>query len=287
MQITLLGGSGFIGRHLAAHLRGRGDTVVTGSLRAGTAPAAAQLCAGSDAVVNLAGAEVARRWTTAHKAEIRSSRVDRTRELMAELEKLPEATRPKAYVVSSAIGYYGTSETATFTEEDGPGADFLAEVCVALEHEAERARSLGMRLAILRIGIVLGADGGTLKALLPLYKLGLGGPIASGRQWISWIHIADQVGLFTAAIDGASGIINSTAPQPVRNAVFAKALGRALNRPAILPTPAFAIRLAFGEGATIVTEGQKVLPARTQELGYEFVYPTLEGALESALRQTE
>ena len=283
MQVTLLGGSGFIGRHLADDLRRRGDIVLTGSLRAGTAAAAAQLCAGSDAVVNLAGAEVAKRWTRAHKAEIRSSRVDRTRELIAELAKLPEAERPKAYVVSSAIGYYGTSETATFTKESGPGTDFLAEVCVALEHEAERAREVGMRVAVLRIGIVLGADGGTLKALLPLYKLGLGGPIASGRQWISWIHIADQVGLFVAALDGAAGVLNGTAPNPVTNAVFAKALGRALHRPAILPTPAFAIQMAFGEGATIVTEGQRVLPMRAQELGYVFQYPTLDEALRSAV----
>ncbi len=250
------------------------------------APAAAQLCAGSDAVVNLAGAEVAKRWTSDHKAEIRSSRVDRTRELIAELAKLPEAVRTRIYVASSAIGYYGTSETATFTEENGPDTNFLAEVCVALEREAERALNLGMRLAILRIGIVLGADGGTLKALLPLYRLGLGGPIASGRQWTSWIHIADQVGLFTAAIDGADGVLNGTAPNPVRNADFAKALGRAVHRPAILPTPAFAIRLAFGQGATIVTEGQRVLPTRTQELGYKFQYPTLQAALESAVRQT-
>lgn len=250
------------------------------------APAAAQLCAGSEAVVNLAGAEVARRWTSAHKSEIRSSRVDRTRELIAELRELPEVSRPKVYVASSAIGYYGTSETSTFTEKDAPGRDFLAEACVALEKEAECVLDLGMRLAILRIGIVLGAEGGTLKALLPLYKFGLGGPIASGRQWISWIHIADQVGLFTSAVDGAAGVLNCTAPNPVRNAVFAKALGRAIHRPAILPTPSFAIRLAFGEGATIVTEGQKVLPARAQELGYKFQYPTLEKALESAVRQT-
>ena len=283
MQVTLLGGSGFIGRHLADYLRRRGDTVLTGSLRAGTAAVAARLCAGSYAVINLAGAAVAKRWTRAHMAEIRSSRVDRTRELIMELAKLPAADRPKAYVVSSAIGYYGTSETVTFTEESGPGTDFLAEVCVALEHEAERTRELGMRVAILRIGIVLGADGGTLKALLPLYKLGLGGPIASGRQWISWIHIADQVGLFVAAMDGISGIVNSTAPNPVTNAVFAKALGCALGRPAVLPTPAFAIRMAFDEGAVIVTEGQRVLPMRAQQLGYVFQYPTPDDALRSAV----
>lgn len=153
MQITLLGASGFIGRHLAAHLRRRGDTVLTGSLRPGTAQAAAQLCAGSDVVVNLAGAEVAKRWTPAHKAEIRGSRVDRTRELIAELGKLPETARPQAYVVSSAIGYYGTSETATFTEGNGPGDNFLAETCVALEHEAERVRSRGCDLRFCASGL--------------------------------------------------------------------------------------------------------------------------------------
>ncbi len=141
-----------------------------------------------------------------------------------------------------------------------------------------------MRLAILRIGIVLGADGGALQAMLPLYKLGLGGRIGSGRQWTSWIHLADQVGLFAAAIDGAGGVLNSTAPNPVTNAVFAKALGRALHRPAMLPAPAFAIRLAFGDGAMIVTEGQRVLPVRAQELGYVFQYPDLDAALESAVR---
>ena len=286
MQITLLGGSGFIGRHLAAHLSRRGDTVLTGSLRGGTVAAAAQLCAGSEAVVNLAGAAVARRWTDAHKEEIRRSRVDRTRELIAELAKMAGGARPRVYVVASAVGYYGTSESATFTEESGPGKDFLAGVCVALEQEAARARELGMRVAVVRIGIVLGADGGTLKALLPLYRLGLGGPIASGRQWTSWIHIADQVGLLTAAIDGAWGVLNGTAPNPVTNAVFARELGRALHRPAILPTPAAAVRLVLGEGAMIVTEGQRVLPVRTEQIGYKFQYPDLEGALASAVRLT-
>ncbi len=284
MRIAVLGASGFIGRHLVPYLRGRGDTVVTGSLRTGTVAAAAQLCAGSEVVVNLAGAAIATRWTSASKAEFRSSRVDRTRELISELGRLPEAMRPKAYVVSSAIGYYGTSETETFTEESSAGKSFLSEVCVALEGEAEQVRGMGMRLTRLRIGVVLGADGGMLKALLPIYRLGLGGAIAGGRQWVSWIHLADQVRLFAAAIDGAEGVLNGTAPEPVRNAAFARALGKALHRPALLPIPRFAVELALGEGAPIVTEGQKVLPVRTQELGFRFRYPELAGALESALR---
>ena len=283
MKVTVLGASGFIGQHLLASLRGRGDEVVTGSLRAGTAAAAARLCAGSDAVVNLAGAAVAQRWTRAHKEEFRRSRVDRTRELVEELAKLPAAERPRAYVVSSAIGYYGTSETATFTEESGPGSGYLAEICVALEREAGRVRELGMRLAVLRIGVVLGAEGGMLKALMPVYRLGLGGPVATGRQWISWIHVMDQVRLFVAAIDGLEGVLNGTAPEPVTNAVFAKALGRAMHRPALLATPGFAMTLALGEGATIVTEGQRVMPRRTQEMGFAFQYPRLGEALAAAV----
>ncbi len=205
MRVALLGASGFLGQRLIAALRGRGDAVVTGSVRAGTVPAAARRCAGAEVVVNLAGAAVAQRWTAATKAEMRGSRVDRTRELVAELAKLSPGERPRAYVVSSAIGYYGTSESQTFTEESGPGSDFLAEICVALEREAERMRELGMRLAVLRIGVVLGAEGGMLKALMPVYRMGLGGPVASGRQWVSWIHVEDQVELFLKAIDGAEG----------------------------------------------------------------------------------
>jgi uncharacterized protein (TIGR01777 family) len=283
MRITILGASGFIGSRLAAHLRARGDDIVAAKLRDPGAAAAA--CAGSEVVVNLAGAPVAgAKWTAAYKEEIRRSRVDVPRALIAELGRLPEEQRPKAYVSASAVGYYGTSLTASFTEDSLPGTDFLADVCVAWEREAFRARELGMRVAVVRTGIVLGAEGGALKPLLPIFKLGGGGPIGSGKQWYSWIHIDDQVGIYTRAIDDLEGILNATAPAPVTNAAFTAALAAALHRPAFLPTPVFALRLLFGEGALMLTEGQRVLPARTESLGYVFTYPEIGAAMRDAVR---
>jgi uncharacterized protein len=281
LKITILGASGFIGRHLTAHLRKRGDTVIEGRLREATS--AAKECEGSDVVVNLAGAPAAARWTAAYKDEIRRSRVDVPRALIEMLGRLPGGTRPKAYISASAVGYYGTSLTATFTEDSAPGNDFLADVCVGWEREATRATAYGMRVAVLRTGIVLGPDGGALKPLMPMFKLGLGGRFASGKQWTSWIHIDDQVGIYTAAIDGAGGILNATAPDPVTNANFTNALAAALHRPAFLSTPAFALKLVFGEGALMMIEGQRVLPVRTREVGYTFKYPHIDAAMENAV----
>jgi uncharacterized protein (TIGR01777 family) len=281
MQVTILGASGFIGRHLAAYLRKRGDTVVEAKLR--EASAAAKACAGSDVVVNLAGAPVAARWTPAYKEEILRSRIDVPRALIAQLGLLPDESRPKAYVSASAVGYYGTSLTATFTEESPAGTGLLAEACVGWEREAMHAADHGMRVALVRTGIVLGPDGGALKPLLPIFKLGGGGPIASGKQWYSWIHIDDQIGIYALAIDGADGVMNATAPDPVTNAAFTHALAKALHRPAFIPTPEFVFQLMFGEGAMMVTEGQKVLPIRTRELGYAFKYPHIDAAMEDAV----
>jgi uncharacterized protein (TIGR01777 family) len=278
MRVTVVGASGFIGRHVCAALRARGDEVVEASLR--DVDAAGQACEGSDAIVQLAGAPVTTRWTAQAKDEIRSSRVDATRALVDRLAQL--RARPKVYVSASAVGYYGASETATFTESSLPGNDFLAEVCVAWEREALRAEELGMRVARIRTGIVLGADGGALARLLPIFKLGLGGVIASGRQWNSWIHIDDVVGIYLLAIDRAEGVLNATAPEPVRNVDFTWALASAVYRPAFLPVPAFALRAIFGEGASILTTGQRILPERTLSLGYEFHYPRIGPALTSA-----
>jgi len=277
MRVTVVGASGFIGRHVSAALRARGDEVVEASLR--NADAAGQACEGSDALVQLAGAPVTTRWTAAAKDEIRRSRVDATRALVDALAQL--RTRPKVYVSASAVGYYGASETATFTESGPPGDDFLAEVCVGWEREASRAGELGMRVACIRTGIVLGPDGGALARLLPIFKLGLGGVIGSGRQWNSWIHIDDVVGIYLLAIDRAEGPLNATAPEPVRNVDFTRALASALHRPAFLPVPAFALASIFGEGASFLTTGQRVLPERTLSLGYKFHYPQLAGALSS------
>jgi uncharacterized protein (TIGR01777 family) len=277
MRVTVVGASGFIGRHLSAALRARGDEVVDASLR--NVYAAGHACEGSDAIVQLAGAPVTTQWTAAAKNEIRRSRVDATRALVDRLAQV--RARPKVYVSASAVGYYGASETATFTESSPPGNDFLAEVCVGWEREAARAEEVGMRVACIRTGIVLGPDGGALARLLPIFKLGLGGVIASGMQWNSWIHIDDVVGIYLLAIDRAEGPLNATAPEPVRNVDFTRALASTLHRPAFLPVPAFALRIIFGEGASILTTGQRVLPERTLSLGYKFHYPQLASALSS------
>ena len=275
MNVTILGASGFIGKHLAAALTARGDRVTTASLR--DPSVAAATAREADVVVNLAGEPVAQRWSASVKEKIRSSRVEGPHAFLDALGALER--RPAAYVSASAIGYYGTSESATFDESSAPGSDFLAGVCVAWEAEAERAAALGMRVSIVRTGLVLGADGGALAKLLPLFKAGLGGIVASGRQWYSWIHIDDQVGVYLHAIDGTAGVLNATAPNPVRNAEFTRALGAALHRPTLFPAPAFAVQLVLGEGAGVVTDGQKVVPTRTLETGYAFRYPALDAAL--------
>jgi len=275
MRVTIIGASGFIGRRVCAALRARGDEVVTASLRDPAAAAAA--CSGSLAIVNLAGAPVSERWTPQHKRDIERSRVDLPRAFIDALARLEH--KPGQYVSASAIGYYGSSTSATFTESSSPGQGFLANVCVAWEAEARRARDLGLRVALVRTGVVLGAEGGALAKLLPLFKLGLGGIVASGEQWYSWIHIDDIVGIYLRALGGFDGPLNATAPNPVRNRDFTAALASAVHRPAVLPAPAFAISLLLGEAASIVTEGQRVLPEATLASGYLFKYPEIGAAL--------
>ena len=271
----MLGGSGFIGGHLIAALRARGEEVVVGSLR--DPRAAADLAMTCEIVVNLAGEPIAQRWSPAVKERLASSRIDRGREFIDALAFQPR--RPRAYIAASAIGYYGTSESATFDEESPHGDDFLGMLCLHWEATSLRALELGMRVVLVRSGAVLGSDGGVLARLLPLFGLGLGGRIGSGRQWFSWIHLADQIGIYLAAIDRGDGVLNATAPNPVTNADFTEALARALKRPALFPVPALALRALLGEGAIVALEGQRVLPKRTLELGYRFLYPQIDGAL--------
>lgn len=275
MRVALIGASGFIGRHLAAALRERGDDVVTASLRDPRAAAAA--CEGTDAIVNLAGEPIAQRWSKAVKERIVQSRVDQPRALIDALRNV--RARPGAYISASAVGYYGTSETATFTEQSPPGDDFLARACVGWEREANRAAELGMRVAVIRTGVALGSDGGALAQMLPPFKLGAGGIIGSGKQWISWVHVDDVVGVYLLALDGASGALNATAPNPVTNEEFTRALGAAVHRPTVLPTPTFALRLLLGEGADVLLTGQRVLPDRTKAEGYSFRFTHLSDAL--------
>ena len=280
MRVAVAGASGFVGRHLCAALSARGDSVVQVSLR--DARAAAASCEGADAVVNLAGEPVAQRWTAAAKERIRSSRVEVIHAFIAGLRHL--AVPPRVYVSASAVGYYGTSETETFVEASPPGDDFLARVCVEWEAAANGATTIGARVAVVRTGIALGPDGGALQRLLPIFKLGLGGPIASGKQWYSWVHIDDLVGIYLLALDGGSGPYNATAPAPERNAAFSAALGRALHRPAFLAVPGLALRAMLGEGAAPIVTGQRVLPERAVAEGYRFTYPALDGALAAIVR---
>jgi uncharacterized protein (TIGR01777 family) len=275
VRITVLGASGFVGRALVTALTARGDDVRSVSLRDPAHAAAA--ADGSDAVVNLAGSPVIGRWTDDRKRAIAGSRTDLPHAFLSALERVER--RPRTYVSASAIGYYGMSRTATFTEASPPGDDFLARVCVAWETEAARASDLGMRVVVARTGLVLGTGGGALGQLLPLFRLGLGGPIASGEQWNSWIHLEDLVRLYQLAIDGFAGPLNATAPQPVTNREFTRALAVAVHRPAIFPVPEIALKLVFGEGASVLTQGQRVLPEAALAAGFVFRYPEIAGAL--------
>jgi uncharacterized protein len=281
VKVLILGASGFIGKHLAAALRARGDEVVASSLRD---PAAAALAAAAcDAVVNLAGEPIAQRWNEVVKQRIAYSRTELPRRFLAALSAL-ERRKTSVYVSSSGIGYYGTSETATFDESSPAGDDFLAQVCVAWEAQALKARDLGLRTVVTRTGLVLGTDGGALAKMLPPFRLGLGGIIGSGRQWYSWIHVDDVVGIYLAALDRGDGAYDATAPEPVTNAGFTLALGKALHRPTIFPTPTFALRMMLGEGAYAVLTGQRVLPKRTtEELGYAFGFENLDAAFANLL----
>jgi len=280
MQITITGASGLIGTRLTQALQQRGDEVTPLSLRRDT-DLEAKL-AGRDAVVHLAGENVAQRWTDDARTRIEDSRVQGTRRLVKAIEDADP--RPKALVSASAVGYYGSHGDERLDEDAPPGDDFLAQVCLAWENEARQAEQLGVRVVRVRTGVPLDKDGGALAKMLLPFKLGAGGPVAGGRQYMPWIHIDDVVGIYVAAIDGDwSGPVNATVPEPVTNREFSKALGRALHRPAVAPIPALAIKALYGGMAQIVTEGQRVVPTRTLALGYEFRYRDLDAALRDAV----
>src|SRR6516164_935197 len=266
MNVLLLGGSGIIRKHLAAALQARGDEVATASLR--DPKAAAAIAAAFDAIVNLAGEPVAQRWSAVAKQRIKASRVELPRRFLEALAQ--RERRSRTYVSASAIGYYGSSEGETFVEESPPGDDFLARVCIGSEREAGRAAALGMRVAVVRTGIALGKDGGALAKMLPPFRAGVGGRVGTGRQWFSWIHICDLIGIYLMALDRVEGPVNATSPNPVTNAVLTEKLGAVLRRPTLLSVPTLALRAMLGEGADMLLTGQRVLPRRTQEFGYQF-----------------
>jgi uncharacterized protein (TIGR01777 family) len=287
MRITITGASGLIGSRLVERLEQRGDEVTKLSRKTNWNPgketAPAELLEGRDAIVHLAGEDVAQRWTDASRKTIKGSRETGTRNLVEGIRQTD--VKPKALISSSAVGYYGPHGDETIDENAPPGTDFLAEVCVVWEREAEQAEPLGLRVVRIRTGVVLDSGGGALSKMLLPFKLGGGGPVAGGKQYLSWIHVDDVVGIYLAAIDGASwsGPVNATAPEPVTNKTFSKALGRALHRPAIAPIPGAAIRLLYGDMAEIVTTGQRVVPRRALELGYRFQHTDLDEALRTAV----
>ena len=287
MRVVVTGASGTIGGALAGALRDRGDTVI-GITRSPAGAAGGDIdwrswddlpaaVAGADAVVHLAGAGVAdKRWSAARKRELRDSRIDTARRIVAAIQAA--ADKPGVFVSGSAVGIYGSRGDELLSEESAPGDDFLARLCVDWEAAAQGA---GVRTVTLRTGVVLAREGGALAKLLLPFKLGAGGPIGRGRQYMPWIHRDDIVGLILHAIDTPSleGPLNGVAPEPVSNAAFGKALGAALRRPALMPTPPIALRLLLGERAGVLTAGQRVSAARAQESGYAFRHPQIDGAL--------
>jgi uncharacterized protein (TIGR01777 family) len=291
VKVTITGGTGRIGSLLVEELKKRGDEVTILSRRqevrwdpmAGPAPAEA--LAGRDAVVHLAGEDLLQRWNDAAMRRIHESREIGTRNLVEGLRAVE--SRPAALVSASAVGYYGPRPDPV-DEDAPPGADVLAEVCKAWEREAQEAEKLGMRVVRVRTGLVLDRHGGALKTMLLPFRLGVGGPVAGGRQPMPWIHLHDVIGIYLAAIDGEhwSGPVHASAPQPVSNREFSKALGRALHRPAVVPVPAFALKVLYGGMSKLALEGQNAVPRRTVELGYRHRHPDLDEALRSALRET-
>jgi uncharacterized protein (TIGR01777 family) len=301
MKVSVTGATGLIGSRLVGRLLERGDEVTVlsrdpeearlalGDVDAvawepARGPAPAEALAGRNGVVHLAGENVAQRWSDPVKERILMTRELGTRNVVAGLRAA--APRPGTLVSASGVGYYGPRGDERLDESAEPGSDFLAEVVQAWETEAEAAEELGLRVVRVRTGVVLDRAGGALAKMLPPFRAGIGGPVAGGRQYMPWIHLDDLVGIYLAALDGEdwSGPVNASAPEPVPNREFSKALGRALHRPAFAPVPAFALRILYGEMAEIVTTGQRAVPKRALELGYTFRHPDLDEALAAALR---
>ncbi|MEH2322079.1 MAG: TIGR01777 family oxidoreductase [Nostoc sp.] len=320
MKVAITGATGFVGNRLIQRLHAKGHQIVVLTRNTtfaqkvfpseafpnveivaytpNTSGSWQSVIASCDGVVNLAGEPIGEgRWTPERKQEILNSRKLGTQKIVEAITNAnpktavatnssTPATRclPSVLINASAIGYYGTSETTTFDETSTSGNDFLAQVCQAWEAEATKVKDAGVRLVILRFGIVLG-NGGALGKMIPPFKLFAGGPIGSGRQWFSWIHVDDLVNLILEALTKPEieGVYNGTAPNPVRMADLSQTLGQVMNRPSWLPVPGFAIEALLGDGAMVVLEGQQVIPKRTVETGFEYKYPNLQSALRQIL----
>ncbi|MGH9583500.1 MAG: TIGR01777 family oxidoreductase, partial [Bryobacteraceae bacterium] len=293
MNYLITGATGFIGRRLAGYLLARGDSVnYLGRTRSQALDSRAAFhcwprgepppldsVLRTDTVVHLAGETVAQRWTPETKREIRRSRIERTRALVDGLRELKH--KPQTLISASAVGYYGDRGDEVLTEASAPGHDFLADLCAAWEREAARAAEFGMRVVSVRIGVVLGREGGALPKMLRPFRLGLGGRLGSGRQWMSWIDADDLIRLivFAAETPAVSGALNGSSPRPVRSAEFTEELARALRRPAKLAVPAFALKLLLGEMSEVVLASTRAAPEAAQRAGFGFEFSDLAGAL--------
>lgn len=298
MKVLLTGGTGFVGSAIVKELLTSGHQVV---ILTRNIPKAAitlgsscqyfhwantntlpplEAFEGVEGVINLMGEGIAdKKWDDEQKKKIYNSRIEGTSKLVEAMSGL--AKKPRVLVSTSAIGIYGNRGSEDINENSELANDFLADVCKDWEREANRALDIGMRVAIMRVGVVLGREGGALKKMLPIFKLGAGGPVGSGNQYMSWIHVEDLARMYIEAVKNESikGPYNCTAPYPATNAQFSKELGRALKRPAFMPAPAFALKLVFGEMSSVLLEGQKVLPIHFKEKKFRYQYPTLEMAL--------
>jgi uncharacterized protein (TIGR01777 family) len=281
MNVAITGASGMIGKRLRQRVVEAGQMALPISRAAGDS-AMAEILASADAIVHLAGEPVAQRWTDAAKKRIHDSRVEGTRHLVNAMSA--QSHRPRVLVCASAVGYYGSRGDQILTEASSPGADYLARVVVEWEEAAQLAESLDIRVVRLRFGMVLG-HGGALAKLLPPFRLGVGGRLGSGHQWMAWIHLDDAVNLILFALNYAAvrGAVNATAPHPVTNEEFTGRLALELHRPAILPVPVFALKLAFGEMSDMVLASQRVLPTVAKSAGFRFQYPDLHTALDNLL----
>ncbi|MEH6470566.1 MAG: TIGR01777 family oxidoreductase [Halopseudomonas sp.] len=297
MKLLITGASGFIGSALIDRLLANEHQVIGlsrkperlqkkrgGSFRAIRALSEIASDESIEAVINLAGEPILdKRWSEARKQLLYDSRLDTTAAVIALIKRLEQ--RPQVLISGSAIGFYGSHQGDRMLDEQSEGRlGFTHKLCSDWENLALDAQAQGVRVCLLRTGVVLG-NGGALKRMLPPFKFALGGPIASGKQWFSWVHLADMVAIIQFLLDHQvlSGAFNATAPEPVTNAVFSQSLARTLHRPAVLPMPGFVMRLLLGEGAELLCEGQRVVPARLQEAGFEFSYPQLDQALKSLL----
>ena len=297
MKVVVTGATGFVGQEVVKQLLTAGDEVIV--LTRNVAKAAITLGSscryyqwedgealppsealeGVDGIINLMGETISKRWDESQKKKIYNSRINGTRKLVEAIEKLK--VKPKVFVSTSAIGIYGNRGPEEINESSSLADDFLAKVCKDWENEANKAKNYGVRVVMIRLGIVLGRKGGALAKMLPIFKLGLGGPLGSGNQYMSWIHVRDIATMFIEAVKNneLKGVFNGTSPYPATNSEFTKLLGKVLGRPAFLPVPSIALKLALGEMSQLLLEGQKVLPVKFKEAKFRYRYSTLEMAL--------